>query len=201
MHKWYVFKECAACGIFWQGVKHDLSKFGPIEFFSSARYFQGNRSPIDAEKEDIGYSNAWLHHKGVNRHHWEYWTDFDKEGNIIAAKMPYKYVVEMVCDWIGAGKAYNQGTWNKHMPWEYYKKVRAGRHFHPETENLLVYFLCHIYEYGLDGFHHLVKNEEIKYGYEHGISFKDIPCDNCIFLECDDCLYWDIWHGCEYKEK
>ena len=68
-HKYYVFKECAACGLFWQGLVHDLSKFSPVEFASSAKYFQGNRSPIDAEKEAIGYSTAWLHHKGHNKHH------------------------------------------------------------------------------------------------------------------------------------
>ena len=52
IHKWYVFKECVSCGIIWQGIIHDLSKFSFTEFISSAKYFQGNRSPINAEKED-----------------------------------------------------------------------------------------------------------------------------------------------------
>ena len=87
-HKWYVFKECAACGLIWQGIIHDLSKFGITEFASSAKYFQGDRSPIEAEKETVGYSLAWLHHKGHNKHHWEYWTDFNEVGGIITNKIP-----------------------------------------------------------------------------------------------------------------
>lgn len=78
-HKSIVFKLMKKCGYGWQGLKHDMSKFSPTEFFSSARYFQGTRSPIDKEKEVLGYSNAWLHHKGHNKHHWEYWVDFGTE--------------------------------------------------------------------------------------------------------------------------
>ena len=116
-HKWVVFKECHACGITWQGIIHDMSKFGITEFVPSAKYFQGNRSPINAEKEKNGYSIAWLHHKGINKHHWEWWTDFDDEdGKIIANKIPYKYVVEMVCDWIGAGKVYSKEKWTQEEP-------------------------------------------------------------------------------------
>ena len=97
-HKAIVFKLMFKCGYGWQGFCHDLSKFGITEFISSAKHFQGNKSPIEKEKEEIGYSKAWLHHKGHNKHHWEYWTDFDNNGNIIVNKIPYKYVVEMVCD-------------------------------------------------------------------------------------------------------
>lgn len=161
-HKYYVYKECAACGLSWQGLVHDLSKFSPVEFWSSAKYFQGNRSPIDAEKETLGYSKAWLHHKGHNKHHWEYWTDFDHDGNIIANKIPYKYVVEMMCDWIGAGKAYNKDIWTQEEPLNYYKKVRKGRHFHPETEALILKFLNCIKNNGLEEFHRMARCD---YGY------------------------------------
>lgn len=96
-------------------------------------YFQGNKSPIEAQKAAEGYSVAWLHHKGHNPHHWEYWIDFDSQGEIIANKIPYKYVIEMICDWIGAGKVYAHGTWTQSDPLDYYYKVRAGRYFHPDT--------------------------------------------------------------------
>lgn len=152
-HKMVVYQECKSCGIIWQGITHDLSKFSAIEFFASAKYFQGNRSPIEAEKEDCGYSMAWLHHKGVNKHHWEWWTDFDDNGNIIANKMPSKYVIEMVCDWIGAGKVYSNAKWTQDEPLNYFNKVRKGRHFHPETEKLIIYFLEIIRDKGLDEFH------------------------------------------------
>ena len=51
-HKAIVFRECKSCGIMWQGIKHDLSKLTPAEFLPSARYFQGDRSPIEKEKEE-----------------------------------------------------------------------------------------------------------------------------------------------------
>lgn len=152
-HKAIVYKECKACGITWQGIIHDLSKFSPIEFSASAKHFQGNRSPIEAEKEDCGYSMAWLHHKGVNKHHWEWWTDFDDNGQIIANKIPSQYVVEMICDWIGAGMVYNKEKWTQAEPLNYYNKVRKGRYFHPETEKLIIYLLELIRDKGLDEFH------------------------------------------------
>lgn len=157
-HKKEVLKECWACGIGWQGLIHDLSKFGPTEFVSSARYFQGNRSPIEAEKEEIGYSKAWLHHKGHNKHHWEYWTDFADDGTIIANKIPTKYVIEMMCDWIGAGKVYSKDKWTTNTPYDYYLKVRQGRYFHPDTEALLLNCLDIIKNDGLDAYHKFAKS-------------------------------------------
>lgn len=157
-HKAIVFHECLKCGIVWQGIVHDMSKFGFTEFISSAKYFQGNRSPIDAEKEEIGYSKAWLHHKGHNKHHWEYWTDFDKYGNVTCSKVPYKYVVEMICDWIGAGKAYSKDKWTKEEPLNYFRKVEGGRKFHTETRKLILHFLYIIADKGLDEFHKSARN-------------------------------------------
>lgn len=162
-HKHVVFKECVACGIPWQGLIHDLSKFGITEFVSSAKYFQGNRSPIEAEKEDIGYSNAWLHHKGHNKHHWEYWTDFDSHnGNVLANEIPTKYVVEMICDWVGAGKVYSKEQWTQHSVIDYYFKVRNGRHYNEKTEELILCLLHMIDDYGLDEFHRYCRQELLK---------------------------------------
>lgn len=162
IHKKYVFDECRACGIFWQGVTHDLSKFSKEEFFSSAKYFCEDKSPHYQDAEENGYSSAWLHHKGCNPHHWEYWTDFYEDtGEVKANKIPYKYVVEMVCDWIGAGKAYSKDKWTKDSPLEYYNKVRSGRHFHPDTEELILKFLKCIKNNGLEEFHSMAKGEGI----------------------------------------
>lgn len=162
-HKAVVFHECWKCGIIWQGITHDLSKFGFTEFVSSAKHFQGDRSPIDAEKEAIGYSRAWLHHKGHNKHHWEYWTDFDNRGYVICSKVPYKYVVEMICDWIGAGKTYSKGKWTQQEPLTYFNKVKDSRRFHPDTLKLIYKFLDEIYFNGLEGFYKLAKTERRNY--------------------------------------
>ena len=137
-HKWYVFIECCKMGIPLQGITHDLSKYSPAEFIPSAKYFQGDRSPIEAETEAVGYSYAWRNHKAKNKHHWQYWIDAerlpqDKKGNRVIvgnpAPMPKKYVKELVCDLIGAGKAYGGGEakdyfWDHVVEWI----------LHPETE-------------------------------------------------------------------
>lgn len=145
------------------GLKHDMSKFSPTEFLSSARYFQGDRSPIEREKEVIGYSNAWLHHKGHNKHHWEYWVDFDEEGNIFPHKIPWRYVVEMICDYVAAGKTYSKEDWTQHEPLEYHKKVKKQRHYHKDTLWLVETFLEIIDIYGLDRFIRTVRNKGYLY--------------------------------------
>ena len=159
-HKSVVFHECRACGLTWQGITHDLSKFSRDEFISSAKYYCADRSPHYGDAAENGYSLAWLHHKGCNKHHWEFWTDFyEDNGSIKVNKIPYKYVVEMVCDWIGAGKIYGKDKWTQSSPLDYYNQVRAGRHFHPETEKLILTFLNTIASHGLDEFHKMAKGE------------------------------------------
>lgn len=105
IHKFYVCVYCWKLGLIWQGLTHDLSKFSPIEFIESVKYYQGTMSPIDICKCMNGYSNAWLHHKGRNKHHYLYWID-ELNNELISIEMPKKYLYEMLCDYIGAGKAY-----------------------------------------------------------------------------------------------
>lgn len=126
-HKNKVFLHCVKCGIPWRGLMHDLSKFTPTEFFESARFYQGNRSPIGACRRATGMSAAWLHHKGRNKHHLEYWLDEDCE---VPPMMPYKYAVECICDKLAATKTYlgkdydvTKGLWH----WERYgNKVKGN---------------------------------------------------------------------------
>ena len=118
VHKYWVFYYCCKAGIPLQGLLHDLSKFSPTEFWEGVKYYQGDRSPIDACKEDKGYSEAWLHHKGRNKHHYEYYQDnFDKGGTHL--EMPMKYKIEMLCDYLGAGRAYygKYFTYDKEYKW------------------------------------------------------------------------------------
>ena len=126
-HKNKVFINCLKCGIPFRGLVHDLSKFSPTEFFESVRYFQGNRSPIGACRRATGVSYAWLHHKGRNKHHLEYWTDPDCP---VPPLMPYKYAVECVCDKLAATKTYAKKDYNPTLPlmhWQKYgNKVKAN---------------------------------------------------------------------------
>lgn len=141
-HKYWVFYYCCKADIPWRGIKHDLSKFSPVEFWESVRYYQGNRSPIDACKEDKGYSKAWLHHKGRNRHHYEYWVDnFDNGGKPL--QMPYKDAVEMLCDYLGASRAYLGKNFSYKAEHEWWlKKSSKPLAMHPQTKAFIHRILC-----------------------------------------------------------
>lgn len=129
-HKKEVFKACCKVGIPIQGIFHDMSKFSPTEFAESVKYYCGDRSPIDACKEANGYSMAWFHHRGRNKHHWEYWVDnFDK--GMEPVQMPFKYALEMLCDFIGAGKAYHGKDFTYHKEWVWWLNKRKTVVMHP----------------------------------------------------------------------
>jgi hypothetical protein len=132
-HKYYVFKNCYKAGLIWRGIKHDLSKYSPTEFLESVRYFSGNRSPIDNCKEVNGWSKAWMHHKGRNTHHYEYWQDnFDKGGEPL--QMPYEDALEMVCDYIAAGQAYMKKDFSYSGEYDWWlNKTARGIAMHPKT--------------------------------------------------------------------
>ena len=104
-HRKWVRHYCFLAGIPWRGITHDLSKYSPVEFFESARYWDGISSPIERAKKDLGLSRAWQHHKGRNKHHWAYWTDKYSSGTV-TYPMSEKDFTEMVCDFLGAGRAY-----------------------------------------------------------------------------------------------
>lgn len=144
-HKFYVMRECFKVGLYWQGLTHDLGKFSIKEFCASAKYFQGTKSPIDAEKEANGYSYAWLHHMGHNPHHWQHWIDFEK-GSLSIVRIPAKYVVEMLCDWVGAGKAYNNKKWTPETFISWAKVNIPTMHLHEDTRNYIHEMLRHVEE-------------------------------------------------------
>lgn len=142
-HKWLVMKGCFAVGLYWQGFLHDLSKYMPSEFLVGAKYYQGTQSPNNAERLEKGYSSAWLHHKGRNKHHYEYWLDYSSHigQGIIPAKMPKRYVIEMYIDRVAASKNYNKEKYTDDMPLLYYQNGEAWKFMHEETREMLEFLL------------------------------------------------------------
>ncbi len=141
-HRHLVIKHCFKAGIPLQGLLHDLSKYSPAEFIPSAKCFAGDRSPNEVEREKYGYSKAWLHHKGRNRHHHQYWNDIDPvTRRSRPVKMPLRYVVEMFCDWVAASKVYNGNKYTDGTPLSYFLRGKPNRIIDPETsdffENLM----------------------------------------------------------------
>lgn len=161
-HKIKVTTLCFRCGLYKQGLLHDLSKYSPVEFFAGVKYFQGNRSPIDKEKEVLGYSNGWLHHKGRNKHHWEYWLDNAAHG-IKPLEMPTNYVIEMFCDRVIASKIYQKELYTDRSALDYYLNGRNHVLIHPKTDTLILHLLTYLSEHGLDTTIQYIK-KEIKKG-------------------------------------
>lgn len=150
-HRALVCKHCFKAGIYLQGLTHDLSKFSPEEFWISCRMYQGTRSPNEAERELKGYSNAWIHHKGVNKHHFEHWTDYNPvTKKVEPVKMPIEYVIEMFCDRVAASKVYMGKNYNDSCPLEYFERAKGRRIIHPETSDLLEKLLIMLAENGED---------------------------------------------------
>ena len=137
-HRNKVLAHCFRAGIPVQGLLHDLSKYSPCEFMQGCRFYQGTRSPHEAERETYGFSYAWMHHKGRNRHHFEYWTDYDfKTRKLMPVRMPVKYVKEMFCDRVAASRIYNKENYKDSDPLDYYLKGLGHYIMHEETDALL----------------------------------------------------------------
>ena len=148
-HRWLVRQGCFRVGLYWQGLTHDLSKYSPVEFCNGARYYQGDRSPNAAERNDKGYSEAWIHHKGRNRHHYEYWTDMSpKTRNYEAIPMPRKYLVEMVMDRRAACMTYQGKAYKDDSALIYLDRSREKDLMHPQTLRELRHILVMLAEKG-----------------------------------------------------
>lgn len=147
-HKWEVFKLCTRVGIPMRGLLHDLSKFSWTEFSESVKYYNGNHSPITECKKDKGYSEAWLHHKGRNKHHPEYWVDYTMQDNLPI--IPYKYVAEMLCDKMAAGITYQGKKWTKEYELSYWEKEKLTHPVHPKIKELITECFTEVSKNGIE---------------------------------------------------
>lgn len=137
-HRFTVLKHCIKAGIIYRGLMHDLSKYSPTEFITSAKFYVGYKSPTELERAKYGYSKVWMHHKGRNKHHFEYWTDYSNETRKLEpVKMPIVYVKEMFCDRVAAGKVYLGDRYTNDNPINYFRNGSAKTQMHPETAALL----------------------------------------------------------------
>lgn len=161
-HRHLVMKGCFKVGLYKQGLLHDLSKYSWVEFSVGAKYYQGTMSPNNAERLETGVSRAWLHHKGRNKHHFEYWIDYDvdptKEG-MSGMEMPVKYVVEMYCDRVAACKNYQKEKYTDKSAIEYFNKGCHKYIIHPNTRALIVFLLTYLAENGEEATNEYIRKE------------------------------------------
>lgn len=158
-HRHVVIRHCKKAGILFQGLFHDLSKYTLTEFMPGAKYYQGYRSPNDMERKLFGYSRAWMHHKGRNKHHFEYWTDYNPETRQYGpVKMPLKYVKEMFCDRVAASKIYQGEKYTDSHPIEYFLGGKGKRIIHAETSDLIEQLLKMLAEQGEEKTFEYIRN-------------------------------------------
>ncbi|MBP8969719.1 MAG: catalase [Lachnospiraceae bacterium] len=168
-HRILVCKGCFKIGLYYQGLTHDLSKYSPDEFLVGVKYYQGTRSPNNAEREDIGYSSAWLHHKGRNKHHYEYWIDYNTRGELpgedilIPVEMPDRYLAEMVMDRIAASKVYKGKEYKDSDSLDYFLSGIEAVPMHPNTRKKLYRYLKILAKYGEEKTCKLIRYE-LKHG-------------------------------------
>ena len=167
-HRFIVMAGCFRVGLYWQGLTHDLSKYSPTEFLQGARYYQGIRSPNAAEREVKGYSEAWMHHKGRNRHHYEYWTDMNMERRVYeSVPMPRKYLVEQVMDRRAACIVYQGKDYTPESPLNYFLKSRERSLMHPQNQRELEHILTMLRDQG--------EKETFRYLKHHVLKKKPFP--------------------------
>lgn len=142
-HKILVMGFCFKCGLYTQGLLHDLSKYSPTEFGEGIKYWTGNESPNNASRRDIGYSAAWMHHKGRNRHHFDYWVDYapGTKEILFGVDMPRRYIAELICDRIAASMTYSRSTYRNDSALNYYLKGKDGLWFVSENTKKDIEFL------------------------------------------------------------
>ncbi len=169
-HRMLVMKYCVLCGIPFRGLVHDLSKYSPTEFLAGAKYYeQGGRSPNAHEREVRGYSTAWLHHKGRNPHHFEYWYDVSPVTKVYEPiPMPLSYLKESFCDRVAATHIYNGDNYRDSDALDYFLLHSSERGMHPCTACILESWLRMLAEEGeAKTFAYIRRIGEIQY------------CDNC----------------------
>lgn len=162
-HKIVVARHCFRVGLYKQGLLHDMSKYSPTEFIPGVKYFQGNMSPNNQQRLTEGRSDAWLHHKGRNKHHFEYWIDYplrnQKMSGLIGMEMPVNYVAEMFCDRVAASKIYNKESYNDRYPLEYYMNGPASTIMNENTAALLYKLLVMLADKGENETFRYIKTE------------------------------------------
>jgi hypothetical protein len=139
-HKWFVFVACLRIGASpWLGIIHDLSKFRLSEWSPYARCFYATDG-AKQYKEDDTFTLAWNDHQKRNKHHWQYWLITWDRGVTEPLPMPYRYVLEMVADWMGAGRAIT-GRWETKSWYESNReKIQLNPYTRGQVEAILAIY-------------------------------------------------------------
>lgn len=138
IHKYYFIKYCFLCGLYLQGIFHNMSKFSPTKFCESVKYFTGKNNLIGTCKADKG---------------------------ITYVKIPFKYMLETFCDWLSDAIVYrHQKDLNVDDEIKWWNEKRKNITMHKSSINLMDYFMIVLFQD--ENFlknHDLIKYIKIRY--------------------------------------
>lgn len=138
-HKWFVFQACLKMHApLWRAIIHDWHKFLPDEWFPYAEYFynpDGTKAGEHGNYKEEGwkFKLAWCRHQKRGKHHWQAWLVTFDRGETEALDMPTGFILEMIADWWGAGRAIT-GKWEAH---HWYEKNKDKMNLSPVTRRIL----------------------------------------------------------------
>ncbi len=154
-HKYYVAKYCFAFGLYWRGIKHDMSKFSRVEFWPSVKYFDGKMSPqVHERKDHDGYSAMCVHHTQRNSHHYQYFVDMC-DSHLVIIPIPYKDVLEMFCDSLAAGITYAGKEFTSDNPYKFFSRTMNRNAMHPATKEFLLWMFAEFRDNGIKRLVHM----------------------------------------------
>jgi hypothetical protein len=149
-HRFFVMTACFKHGLIWRGLKHDMSKYHPKEFFAYAnKFFREDKEKIERDEtgyypptkiKEVAFQKAWNHHVRKNDHHWQFWINIDDKGSdsfLLELEMPKQAVKEMICDWIGARKAQRNTTPTR----TWFELHKDKMYLHSNTKKLIYYYI------------------------------------------------------------
>ena len=147
-HRHNVLRYSTKLGIFWTGLVHDLSKFRPVEFWRSVKYFDGKKSPTIVERKNHdNFSYICVAHTGRNKHHWQYWVDYTRE-DIVVNRLPFKNNLEYVADILSASKVYNPKAFTLMVAHDYFKEHSQTYLMHPASKEFILWVIKEAHEKG-----------------------------------------------------
>lgn len=175
IHKFWVTHYCFQEKLYWRGIMHDINKFRLSSILPYAKYFYLKNGQGKLIRDATGYYDAaqtgddsfdlaWLHHQHTNKHHWQYWClpttkSINNQPICRLLDMPEMYIIEMLCDWRGAGRT--QGT-NPDGGWkgiyDYYVKNRDHMYITANSRFLLESIITYRYQdENLPGWYNVTK--------------------------------------------
>ena len=184
MKKTYVLIYCFRIGLYWRGIKHDISRFSLIEFIYSIENYDPVEYPLDMRRRN-SISQAYIHYISKNDYTIEHWICNDEP-----CKMPFASASECIVHLIASERILAHFSFSYINVFKrYVTMIDNGLKIHPHTKKFIYYILAD-----------LANDEDYKWSIKNILTnkyFKKIyrksECVNEKSFERDRCRYEKIF--------